>query len=151
MTTIYRYQPARTPGPNGNDPRPLGPDGDGYADTLTELCELDGWRYVSVPDAVVPHVPADLVTWQLAPLDDALREAIKAASPQVRLARERCVQAIRASYSIDDELYLARIATGAQMGTYTLQAGEAGRLAGYQAHVEACRADLHLTYAELGL
>ena len=148
---LYRYQPAIVPGPHGHDPRLLGPDGEDYHDTLTELCELDGWRYVAVPAGITPQIPAALTTWEAVDLSPALREAVKAASPHCQLAKERFVLIIRAKHSLDDELYYARIATGSLLGTYSLQDGEAAQLAIYQNDVESARQRLHEQYAQLGL
>ena len=139
MTSIYRYQPVITVGPNGTDYRPTGPDGFDAAETLTELCELDGWRYVAVPEGVTPNVPAELVTWEPVTLTPELREAIKAASPHAQLIAQRVIDLIRAKYPLDEELYFARIAVGALQGSYALQPGEAEALAQYQADVEAAR------------
>lgn len=140
MTTqIYRYQPVITAGPAGTDYRVTGPDGDDTADTLTEIAELDGWRYVAVPEGVTPNVPAELVTWEPVTLTPELRDAIKAVSPHAQLIAQRVIDLIRAKYPLDEELYFARIAVGALQGSYTLQAGEAEALAQYQADVEAAR------------
>ena len=152
-TVIYRYQPAITLGPHGTDPRPRGPDGLDASKTLTELCELDGWRYVSVPAAAASAVtvPQALSTWEAVTLTDGLREQLKAASPHTQLIAERVVGLIRATYPLDEELYFARIAVGALQGTYTLLPGEAEALAQYQADVEAAREWGRLERAKLGL
>ena len=139
MTAIYRYQPVVTPGPHGTDHRPTGPDGFDPAETLTELCALDGWRYVAVPEDVTPNVTAELATWEPVMLTPELREAIKAASPHAQLIAQRVIDRIRAKYPLDEELYFARIAVGALQGSYALQPGEAEALAQYQADVEAAR------------
>ena len=144
MTELYRYQPVIIPGPTGTDYRPTG-------EGLTELCELDGWRYVSVPEGVVPDVPEALATWEAADLTPELREAIKLASPHAQLIAQRVIDRIRAKYPLDEELYFARIAVGAMQGSYTLLEGEADALAQYQADVEAAREWGRLARAEIGL
>ena len=151
MTTLYRYQPVITPGPAGTDHRPSGPDGEGYQETLTELCTLDGWRYVSVPGGVTASVPPALDTWEEVSLDAALRERIKAESPHTQLIADRVIDQIRAAYPLDEELYFARIAVGALLGTYTLLDGEADALTQYQADVEAAREWGRAERAKLGL
>jgi hypothetical protein len=151
MTTIYRYQSVATSGPNGNDPRPQGPDGESAAETLTELCELDGWRYVSVPEGITPTIPEATTTWEPVTLTDALREQIKAASPHTRLIAERVIQTIRGKYTVDDELFLARISVGALRGTYTPSADEDAAISAYQVDVEAAREWGRSQRAELGL
>ena len=151
MTSIFRYQPVITVGPNGTDYRPTGPDGFDAAETLTELCELDGWRYVAVPEGITSTVPAELTTWEPVTLTDALREQIKVASPHCRLIAERVIDRIRAKYPLDEELYFARIAVGALQGNYALQDGEADALAQYQVDVEAAREWGRTERAQIGL
>lgn len=144
MTELYRYQPVIIPGPTGTDYRPTG-------EGLTDLAELDGWRYVAVPEGVVPDVPEALTTWEPVTLTTELREAIKLASPHAQLIAQRVIDRIRAQYPLDEELYFARIAVGAMQGSYTLLEGEADALAQYQADVEAAREWGRLARAELGL
>lgn len=150
-TTIYRYQPVITIGPHGTDYRPTGPDGFDPGETITELGELDGWRYVAVPEGVTPNVPAELVTWEQVTLTPELREAIKAASPHAQLIAQRVVELIRAKYPLDEELYFARIAVGALQNNYTLLPGEAEALAQYQTDVEAAREWGRTERAKIGL
>ena len=144
MTELYRYQPVIIPGPTGTDYRPS-------AEGLTDLAELDGWRYVAVPEGVVPDVPEALTTWEEVDLTPELREAIKLASPHAQLIAQRVIDRIRAKYPPDEELYFARIAVGALQGSYTLLDGEAEALTQYQADVEAAREWGRLARAELGL
>ena len=104
----------------------------------TELAEVDGYTYVSLPDgAVLPEQPAG-VTPEAVVLDDATREAIKAASPHVRLINERVRAAIAERYSYADELKLLRTAPSAEFTAYN-------------AYVEECRAWGHSQKAGLGL
>ena len=144
MTELYRYQPVMIPGPTGTDYRPTG-------EGLTELCELDGWRYVAVPDGVTPELPAEITTWEAVAVTPELREALKLASPHTQLIAQRVVDLIRAQYPMDEELYFARIAVGAMQGSYTLLDGEAEALTQYQADVEAAREWGRQERAELGL
>lgn len=150
-TSIYRYQPVITTGPHGTDHRPTGPDGLDAGETITELCELDGWRYVAVPEGVTPTVPAELATWEAVNLTSELREAIKAASPHAQLIAQRVVELIRAKYPLDEELYFARIAVGALQNSYTLLPGEVEALAQYQTDVEAAREWGRTERAKIGL
>lgn len=151
MTVIYRYQPVITTGPHGTDQRPTGPDGLDAGETITELCELDGWRYVAVPEGVTPNVQAELTTWEPVTLTTELREAIKAASPHAQLIAQRVIDLIRAKYPLDEELYFARIAVGALQGSYSLPPGEAEALAQYQDDVEAAREWGRIERAKIGL
>jgi len=77
---------------------------------VTELCTIDGWTYVSVPDEVVLPEQSKEVAETLQPvtLDAGTRAAIEAASPHCRLIRERTKEKIRAELTLDDELKLIR-------------------------------------------
>lgn len=72
------------------------------------------------------------------PLPADLRDAIRAASPHVRLIGERVVAAIRARYSMDDEIKLLRIAPSAETQAWN-------------DYVEECRAWGRAERAKLGL
>lgn len=72
-------------------------------------------------------------------LTDELRTLIRAHSPHVKLISQRVIEQIRSQYTPDDEMYLARIGTGAALGVYELEPGERKELQRYQAHVEWCR------------
>lgn len=65
-------------------------------------------------------------------LTDALRDAIKAASPHVRLINERVREAIAERYSVADEIKLLRTAPSAEFDAYNTYA-EACRAAGRDA------------------
>lgn len=110
-------------------------------DGSTELCTIDGVTYVSVPDEALPEQPAQIAASVVDPvtLTTALREAIKAASPHCALIHERMEAKIRAQYSLSDEQYFSRIASGAALGVYTFEAGEAEALQAFGAHVESVR------------
>jgi hypothetical protein len=72
------------------------------------------------------------------PLPSDLRDAIRAASPQVRLIQQRVVDAIRSRYSVDDEIKLLRIAPSAETEAWN-------------SYVEDCRAWGRAERAKLGL
>lgn len=77
---------------------------------VTELCTIDGWTYVSVPDGVILPEQSKEVAETLKPvtLDAETKAAIGAASPHCRLIRERTKEKIRAELTLDDELKLIR-------------------------------------------
>ena len=77
---------------------------------VIELCTIDGWTYVSVPDGVVLPEQSKEVAKTLQPvtLDAGTKAAIEAASPHCRLIRERTQEKIRAALTLDDELKLIR-------------------------------------------
>lgn len=147
MPFIARYQPV-------SDAytvyRVSGPDGD-IGVSITTLCEIDGWTYLSVPDGVTPIIPAQITTYAPVTLTDELRETLKAQSPHGQLIAQRVIDKIRAKYPLDDELYFARIAVGALQGSYILQPGEAEAIAQYQIDVEADREWGRQERAKLGL
>lgn len=147
MPAIARYQPVSDAYTTF---RVSGPDGDiGFS--MTELCEIDGWRYISVPDDVTPFIPPQIVSYEIASLDDTARAMIRAASPHAQLIAQRVIDKIRAKYTLDDELYFARIAVGALQGTYQFQDGEQALVAQYQIDVEAAREWGRLEREKLGI
>lgn len=148
-TTLYRYQPVVTTGPFGTDHRVS--NSSDVTNIITDLADLDGWRYVAVPDDVTPIIPDVITTWESVILTEELREQIKAASPHYQLIAEQVIKKIRDKYNIDTELYIARIAVGALRGTYTLQAGESDLIAQYQIDVETAREWGRQQRANLGL
>lgn len=90
MAKIYRYQKVtdrytthalRLPAVAEDESQP----------PVIELCTIDGWTYVSVPDEVVLPKQSKEVAKTLQPvtLDAGTKAAIEAASPHCRLIRER--------------------------------------------------------------
>lgn len=72
-------------------------------------------------------------------LDDVLREKIKAVSPHVALISQRMIDTIRSSYSIDDEMFFARIGVSTSTGLYTPTAGEMNEMMVFGTFVEGVR------------
>lgn len=72
-------------------------------------------------------------------------------SPHVELINHRIAEKIRDRYTIDDELYYARIAGGVSLGMYEAQPGELEELAEYKDYVESIRAWGRQQRALLGL
>ena len=117
------------------------PDDQGAESYCTELGTIDGLTYVSVPDGVtlpeqLPQVAATLQTVTPTP---ELRAQLKATSPHCALISERMVQKIRARYSIDDEMFFARIGVGAAAGMYKPTPGELAEMQAFFEFVEAVR------------
>ncbi len=118
-----------------------------------ELGTIDGLTYVSVPDGVtmpeqLPQVAATLQT--VTPTAELLAQ-IKAASPHCALISERMVQKIRARYSIDDEMFFARIGLGSVLGVYRLPPAEMAEIRAFGEFVEAVRQWGRAERAKLGL
>lgn len=119
----------------------------------TELGTIDGLTYVSVPDGVtlpeqLPQVAATLQT--VKPTAELLAQ-LKAASPHCALISERMVQKIRAQYSIDDEMFFARIGVGVAVGMYQPTPGELAEMQAFGEFVEAVRQWGRAERAKLGL
>ena len=110
---------------------------------------MDGLTYISIPDGVT--LPEQPVTLEPVVIDDILREQIKAASPHSRLIGQRMIDTIRAAYSIDDEMYFARIGVGATLGMYVPTASEMEEMATFGAFVEGVREWGRSERAKLGL
>lgn len=85
------------------------------------------------------------------PLPPELREQIKAASPHAALISKRMIDKIRAVYSIDDEMFFARIGVGAATGMYEPTAGEMQAMADFGEFVESTREWGRAERAKLGL
>lgn len=95
-------------------------------DRITELCDIDGETYVSVPDSITLPVQ-EHVTVEDVVLADELKSAIIAASPLFANINGRVVDKIREVYSVNDEIKMLRI-------------GPSVETSAYNDHVEACRA-----------
>lgn len=108
----------------------------------TELCTVDGVTYVSLPDgATLPSGQPAEIAASISPvvLTQDLREAIKVASTHCQLINSRMIEKIRAMYSIDDEMYFARIGVGAATGLYTPSTDEMQAMAVFGEFVESVR------------
>ena len=139
ITNEYTTYTLREPNYQEDEPR------------CTELCTIDGYTYVNVPDSVILHDQPEQITVESVTLTNELREEIKALSPHVRLSYARLQERIRSKYSIEDEQYFTRISVGSLSGTYTMQDDEPGLIAEYQAWVEESREIARLERVALGL
>lgn len=129
---------------------------DGGSPAGQELATLpDGRTVVMLPDGLdLPVVqPADVAgsIERLSPLPSDLREQIKAASPHVALIAQRMIKMIRDAYSIDDEMYFARIGVGAATGMYTPSSDELQAMTVFGEYVESARQWGRAERAKLGL
>lgn len=108
----------------------------------TELATVDGITYVSMPDgADLPAQPGEIAASieEGVTLTNEQREAIKAASPIMRFIAKQMEQQIRSLYSLDDELFFARIGVGAANGLYQPTAQELADMQNFGAYVEGVR------------
>lgn len=107
-----------------------------------ELATIDGVTYVSLQTgATLPAEQPQEIAASIAPvtLTPALREAIKAASPICKMISQRMIEKIRSRYSIDDELFLARVGVGKANGLYSPSQEEVIDMAAFGSYVEEVR------------
>lgn len=118
-----------------------------------ELATVDGLTYVALPDtAQLPEQPQQIASSvQTATMTQPLRERIKAVSPHCKLISERMLNKIRDAYTLDDELYYARIAGGASNGLYSPTSEEFQELQVYTETLESIRQRGRNERAKLGL
>ena len=143
---LFKYTPYTTPGTNGTSLRfRAGESG------ATELAEFDGHAYVHVPDgAAIPEQPTE-IDWQAIAPDAVLLARIKAESRPVRLIAQAMIEKIRASYTIDDEMFFARIGVGAATGIYQPTPDEMQEMTVFGEFVESVRQWGRDERAKLGL
>ena len=94
-------------------------------DRITELCDIDGCTYVSVPDTI-PLPKQEFVAVEEVVPDDQLKAEIIAASPLFANINGRVVDMIRKEYSVNDEIKMLRI-------------GPSVETSAYNDYVESCR------------
>ena len=139
MPTIYSYQKYTDPLIS----RTLRlPESDTHSPLGTELATIDGLTYVSIPEqAVLPTNQPEEISASIAEvtMTDTLKEAIKLVSPHTQLIAQRIIETIRSNYTIDDEMYFARIGVGASMGLYVPSAKELQEMTVFGEFVEATR------------
>ena len=152
MTSIFSYKKTydahttyelRTPDAHGDE-------GDIFC---AELGTVDGLTYVSVPAGVTlpEQLPQVAATLQPVTPTPELIAQLKATSPHCALISERMVQKIRARYSIDDEMFFARIGVGAAAGMYQPTPGELAEMQAFGEFVEGVRQWGRAERAKLGL
>lgn len=121
----------------------------------TELCEIEGVTYVSLPDgASLPdEQPAQIIaSVAIVTPDAALRAAIKAASPHCALIKSRGHQrVIDAGYSREDQAKLDRKLAAAGAGLITLTPADMSILAAYATANLAADVWAGEQYAGMGL
>lgn len=124
------------------------------ASRITELATLeDGYTYCTIPDGTsLPEQPEQIAgSVTEVTLDPVLREQIKTASPHCQLISQRMVEKIRALYTIDDEMYFARIGVGAANGLYQPSSDEMQAMTVFGEFVESVRQWGRNERAKLGL
>lgn len=138
--TIYKYQPVVISGPNGTvfEPKINSQNDDG--NNIIYLCEIDGWKYVSVPENENIDIPEEITTWQnVEEIDDELKEKIRSKSNYLKMIDDEVQAKIRSLYRLDQELYISRISVGHLMGNYTPTEKELELIEKYQIDIENIR------------
>ena len=118
------------------------PEDNNHSPVGTELATVDGLTYVSIPDlAVLPANQPEEISASIAEvtLTDTLKEAIRQVSPHTQLITQRIIETIRSHYTLDDEMYFARIGVGASMGLYVPSPQELQEMTVFGEFVEATR------------
>ena len=146
MALIYKYKEVKATSPNEAT---LSFKNDNEA-TATQLCQIDGWSYVSIPDLATIPEQHNEIQYQVAVIDELLAEQIKNESRVFQLIDKRFKDKVRAKYSIDDELYFARINIGALTNRYTMRAGESDEVDAFGVYVENARDEAKQERAVLG-
>ncbi len=143
---IYSYTKVIEPGPNGYTLYAKLPEGG------LELCSIDGKTYVSIPDGADP-IPDQHAEITLTPVivDAGLRDKLLTQSRACQLISQATIDSIRAKYTIDDEMYFARIGVGAATGLYQPTETEMNELATFGAFVESVRSWARNQRLALGL
>lgn len=117
-----------------------------------ELCTLDGETYVSVPEMDASAQPEQVrASLEQVSITPELRSRILAESPHCKLISQRMIERIRSEYSIDDEMYFARIGVGAALGMYQPGSDELQEMTAFGEFVEGVRQWGREQRAELGL
>lgn len=144
--SIYRYSPVVESGPNGRtiSARLIGGG--------LELCHIDGYTYVSIPldGDPMPEQPHE-ITLEEVQISSELRDRILSESRACQLISQAIIDRIHDKYSIDDEMYFARIGVGAATGIYTPSTSELQEMVTYGQHVESVREWGRQQRAALGL
>ena len=121
----------------------------------TELATIEGVTYVSLPDAasLSGMQPEEIASSIVNPatLTPELRNQIKSQSPHLKIISRRMIEKIRDSYSIDDEMFFARIGVGAAAGLYEPTADEMQEITVFGEFAEAVREWGRSERAKLGL
>jgi hypothetical protein len=109
-------------------------------DRITELCNLGGETYVSVPDGVILPEQPEIIAQSLSEVvvTDDLKQQIKKASVHVQLINRRVRNKIAEKYLIEDEIKFIRL-------------GLIDKTSDYYQYVEGCTGWGKIEKAKLGL
>jgi hypothetical protein len=120
------------------------PQAEGQERTGQELCQLaDGRTIVVLFDGYTlpanQHPDIAQSVEHLSPLPDDLKNAIREASPHVRLINQRMQDMVRAKYSAEDEMKFSRLGVGQSLGMYNMTDVEKRDMAAFGIYLEECR------------
>jgi hypothetical protein len=116
---------------------------------VVELATIDGWTYVSSPDALPPQSAEIEQTLEAVDPDDALKAEIAAASPIIQHVRRKAAQQIQAVLPITDELKLIRDEIAAIQQAISVEPSKA--YAAADARVKAVRGWCNQEKSRLGV
>lgn len=132
------------------------PTGQGQERGGQELCTLPDGRTVVVlfdgftlPEAQHATIAASIT--RLDAITDELKNAIREASPHVRLINQQMQERIRSKYSAEDEMKFSRIGVGQALGQYKMTAQETADLTAFGKYLEECRQWAKVERAKLGV
>lgn len=144
---MFKYQPQVTTGPFGTV---VGAIFDKDC-RMVEVVELEGQRYVFVPEGTnVPEQPTE-IQWQEVEVTEHLAARLKQASPRYRAVADDIQHRIRQRYSAEDEAAFARLGTAAALGLHELTEKEKQEFKAYNDYVEEVRQWGRELRAALGL
>lgn len=159
---FYKYTKYVIPGPNGYSLsfKNVETDKTGNIENngeevirAEEVGELNGERYVYVPDSIVATFPVQdpKIKWQGVEMTEELRAKLKEVSPQCELISQEMIKKIREKYSSEEESYFARIGIGVCLGVYEFEEGEREELLAFGRYVEEVRSWGREQRAKIGL
>lgn len=149
---IYSYQKHITSGPNGtviSFKDIINPE---TQETISkELGTINETSYVFVPDDIIPEDQPEEINLQPVDLIPDKREELKSSLRIFQIISDEQQRMIREKYTLDDEMYFARIGIGYSLGLYEFQPGEQAELEAFGLFVEYVREWGRQKRAELGL
>lgn len=144
---IFTYTPHIIPGINGTKLR-FKPSRDMI---YSELATIDGITYIHIPENTpIPTQPKE-IKWSQIDLTPELKSSIKASSHIVKLISENMNKKIREKYSVDDELYFARISSNSANGVHKMSESELYEITTFNQFIESVRQWGRAERAKIGL
>lgn len=132
---IYKFQPQLAADSSGISVYYTPPN----EGSFTALAELEGWRYVFVPEGTnIPEQPPD-IQWQPARLDASELARLKEACYLYQVIGNEVQKRIRERYSVDREAAFARLGASVALDMHELTDEERQEFKAYNDYVEEVR------------